>query len=531
MVPRQPSRAVPAFSGSRVHSSQDVGQRARQPRETTCRSDILRTSNLHNSLPTLAKFRFRLVSSPASTEWITNVTNEDAWTRKRGVKSAKIIERPGIPETSTKTKHPPPQGHIGVHDHSVAMQFSPLQSRLVASLAATLCLVVVYYLLTSPIGAFAADVDVRTEPWLDLGSMGIGFSDATEKSYEPFFGSLMGNLENRAVGDTIPLQNNKPLGLNIPPQKLICYTVKASDISKGSSKRDDVGAGAAQDTGGSASNSTIYISANTCQRPTPGDNSGKGGAVPQMALFVSNTKSATGCPDESVLDGGKTPDGFEQITFEEGAATFAANATDDIYVGVWAPKVPSGMQGQYSYEVAASIDGFFHQYLPSLGRAELLWLDSDSTSALLVSRNLTDDESQIKKVMSEDPPYDLYVGVQGSQDLDGLWNSACGLQLNAIIGANKEGTAKNNTLVKNVVTLRGPGDFPKQQLYVVGLNGTTNYAGVLVRPSNVTLNSKRDIDGSGAAGQGSVVFQATNFSTNSGKCTRRQLPIGHGVWR
>ncbi|KAK8924550.1 hypothetical protein H634G_06907 [Metarhizium anisopliae BRIP 53293] len=375
------------------------------------------------------------------------------------------------------------------------MQLSPLQSRLVASLTATFCVVALYLLLSSPKGALAAELPRDSSLWMDLPIPDTGRTELQTSSYEPIFSLFTRSILGRAQ-DVTPLENNRPLGLNVGPgSQPVCYLVKKGSLGAGRDARK------------------IYISANTCLQPTI--KAGKKATSPgQLTLFVSNNTDA-GCPQITSAGNGVEAKGFTSKVFTEGAVTFSINSTNDVYVAIYAPTLSDDFEGTYNFEIAASNTTYFHRYEAS-GGAELLWMDSDSTSALLVTRNLTDDVSNLRHVMSEDPPYQLYVSGKDTTSLDGMRRSACGFQKNALIGANNQGNAKNNAMVKTAMTLRGPGGLPKQQFYVVGLNATSAYSGVLVKPANVTVNSKRQVGGSDVpTNPGSIVFQATSFQTNA----------------
>ncbi|KAG5980020.1 hypothetical protein E4U55_004474 [Claviceps digitariae] len=433
------------------------------------------------------------------------------------------------------------------------MQLSPLQSRLVASLAATSCLLLLYFLLLAPKGAFAHELPLDSlsgsASWPDLASIdaipGGGIESQSSPFYQPILNFLGRSILGRA-GDTIPLENDKPLAFNIPPGGVpICYIIKKGSLdnstSAGKQARDDNGDDDDDDNNtpikNGRKNATIYISANTCLLPTllPDGNSSSSSSnnnnnnnpipkAPQMILFLSNGTD-TGCPQITNSTTGAVTKGFTAHKFEQGAVTVnVTNVTSDLYIGIYAPMIEGRFAGLYDYQVAASSTEYFHQYHSNSGDGtQLLWMDSDSTAALLITRNLTNDASETRHVWSEDPPYQLYVSGQDWTVLDGLRHSACGLQKNAPIGTNNQVNAMSNATVKTSMTLRGPGGLPKQQFYVVGLNATTTYSGMLVRPANVTVNSKRsskrqqDNGASLNSGgkPGSVVFQGTTFQTNA----------------
>lgn len=399
------------------------------------------------------------------------------------------------------------------------MQLSLLQSRLVASLAATFCLLAIYFLLLAPRGALAYELSFDSFSSSPAGLDAPNQVDSVGQSpaYEPIFSLFSRSILGRA-GDVIALENDKPLAMNIAQLggTPICYIVKKGSLGVGT----PLGAGNNQKNSGSdgstAQNATIYLSANTCLQPTLKAGS-KSSKVPQLMLFVSNGTTAA-CPQVSSGPNGDEAKGFTAYTFTEGAVTVRSNATTDVYIGVYAPKIADGSDGPYNYEIAASSSEFFHRYQDAKLESELLWMDSDSTSALLVTQNLASDVTESRRIMGQDPPYQLYVSPQDSPRLDGLHHSACGLQMNAPTKPGTSANAKNAGLIKTNITLRGRGGLPKQQFYVVGLNATTTYSGMLVRPANVSVNSKRQQDGGqNARRPGSIVFGATEFKTNGGE--------------
>lgn len=413
------------------------------------------------------------------------------------------------------------------------MFLSPSGPRLVASLAAALRLMAPYDLLSVPRGTLAAEPPLGSfSPSLsDFAVIEQDDSEGESPLYESVFNLFSPSILGRA-GDTTPLELDKPLALNIQPGGTpICYIVKSGSLGTNSSassspsrqkrKADGDGdgdlGGGGSDAGSPAPDAAVFISANTCLQPAPkADGTASSPSPPQLVLFVSNAKGAK-CPDIASGAGDAHAAGFTSHEFTEGAVAVNVNGTNDVYIGVYAPKVSDGFEGSYGYELAASGTQFFHQYQNVSEGAKLLWMDSDSTSALLVTTPLTEDAGKVRHMMGEDPPYQLYVSQQDWLATKGLSRSACGLQKNALIGANNQGTGRNNALVKTTMTLRGSGGMPKQQFYVVGLNATTTYRGTIVRPANVTVNSKR-LDGGGSQtpqNTGSIVFQATTFNTSA----------------
>ena len=367
---------------------------------------------------------------------------------------------------------------------------SPLQSRLAASLAASLFVLALYLLLASPKLALAAELPLDSRQAID-GPHGPGREVQRETLYEPEFGLFEGGIVGRAPQGVIPLPLDQPRALNLQPGTTACYVVEKSALFG---------------TAGSKEPIELYLSANTCQQPRSTARA-NGAPPPQLILSVSNSTEA-GCPKASTpLKGG------QDKAFEEGAVTYSVNATGDIYVGVTALNVSAGTQGIYNFEVAASLGQFLHQYNEER-TAELLWMDSDSSSALLVTRNLTDEVGEIERIMSQEPPYELFVSNKNWTSMNGMRHSACGLQNSAQIMANSRSNGALNSPVRTTMTLRGPGGLPKQQFYFVALNASTTYTGILVKKARGDVAGKRQ-DGGGSAG-GSTVFAATDFDTVSG---------------
>ncbi|KJZ75556.1 hypothetical protein HIM_05019 [Hirsutella minnesotensis 3608] len=383
------------------------------------------------------------------------------------------------------------------------MRLSPLQSRLAASLAASLVILALYLFLFAPSAALAAELPP------------VGFYEALpgarqldemfpEASYQSDFHSFGLDVFRRAPAGVAPLDIDKPTALNLEYGKSTCYMVERSALF------GNRGGGAANQSPQplDASPRPLYISANTCLQPSSNGTNGDGAPPPQLILTASNS-SETACKGPK-----QNPRPNEGVVFKEGAATFKFDASSDVFIGITAPNVSTDFHGVYNFELAASLDNYMHQYQEG-GRAELLWMDSDSTSALLVTRNLTDNEDDIRRVMGQGPPYDLYVSHKGASAVRGLRHSLCGLQNMAEIKVSHSKDGPPNGLVKTSMTRFGSGNLPKQQFHFVSLNASSSYVGYLVRKPNAAARVKRQ-DGSPAPQAGSVVFPATEFQTISG---------------
>ncbi|OAR01009.1 hypothetical protein LLEC1_02170 [Akanthomyces lecanii] len=354
----------------------------------------------------------------------------------------------------------------------------------------------------------------------DLGgySLDLELADTYEPGFAPFDSSYLGRRAS-VIG---PLVNNRPAKSNLNPGEAACFQLKKGDVFTSSTSSGTKARGFDFGTAVAAINTSsgagvfgrddsqqvpIFLSANTCLQPhrVPGDDKADI-EPPQLTLLISSS-SQLGCPDLSMQD---TPN-IQKKAFDGGAVMFNMTFTDDLYISVQAPNVSSSYEGVYFFELASSTEAYYHRYVGKDG--QLLWLDSDATSALLVSKNLTTDADKTKQIMEDGEVYQFYVDNELFPRLHGIRHSTCGLQTNAQIYATPNGTGNLNELVHMTMTTRGPGGFPKQQFFVTGLNDTTEYRGILVKAPTTTAVKR---DGEGTVGGGGTVFASTTFNTVSG---------------
>ncbi|KAK1659470.1 calcium influx-promoting protein ehs1 [Colletotrichum godetiae] len=415
------------------------------------------------------------------------------------------------------------------------MQLSPLQSRLAASLIASLLLIILYYLLSTPTFALAAELSGATEPILD----DVQFDDTLEQrsslepTYEPEFTAFDRSIIGRAPAGVTGLTNNVKVNRNVPgnstqsfvfeaitifanffdgtdeafmvepregsnesisPELVSIEGVKPEDEERGLRRRQ-------------AQGRTVYISATTCIQPQRSANNTKEDA-PQITMYVSTSQ------DNQTPGPGQNSTLQKAIAFEEGAATFSVNATGDVFIGIGAPsKDTDKFTGDWNFDVAASTDDFFHSF--DGNPAELLWVDSDSSAALLTTQNLTtsQNETLIQEIMGSGLPFIMFVENREQPTTKGVRRSMCGLENYAQIAAKKGG--KFGNLASTLMTTRGAGNLPKQQFFFNGLNASALYSGILVRTSNSSSSRKRQ-DGAQSGGGGKV-FEATPFETKDGE--------------
>lgn len=397
------------------------------------------------------------------------------------------------------------------------MQLSLLQSRLLASLAASLFILALYLFLFSPNFALAAEL--ANQPAIHLDGE-FERSPDLGISYEPDFGLFDRGIIGRAPPGVRALGNNAPVTMNVEPGKTECFMVEQGALFS----RDLVDSGKdsfiPRDDGTKDDRSSVsglqpranswkivYLSVNTCLQPQVGSSNATSQSPSQLSVYVSNSSEIT-CPNPT-SDKAKV----ESKVFDEGAVMYKINATGDTYIGVSAPELSPGNTGVYHFEIAASFEEFYHAYDDNPQSQELSWIDSDSNSALLFSRNLTQDYDRANQIMKDGPPYELYVENTDSNAINGLKRSICGLRKNAQISANRDGDGQSNNLVQTTLTTRGPGGLPKQQFYFMGLNASSVYSGILVKARNRTSGSKRQ---EGISNGGGTVLNSLDFWTSSG---------------
>ncbi|KAK1464659.1 calcium influx-promoting protein ehs1 [Colletotrichum cuscutae] len=415
------------------------------------------------------------------------------------------------------------------------MQLSPLQSRLAASLIASLLLIVLYYLLSTPTFALAAELSGATQPILDDVQLDDSLEQRSslEPTYEPEFTAFDRSIIGRAPAGVTGLTNNVKVNRNVPgnstqsfvfeaitifanffdgtdeafmvgpregsnesisPELVSIEGVKPEDEERGLRRRQ-------------AQGRTVYISATTCIQPQRAANNTKEDA-PQITMYISTSQ------DNQTPGPGQNSTLQKEVAFVEGAATFSVNATGDVFIGIGAPsKDTDKFTGDWNFDVAASTDDFFHSF--DGNPSELLWVDSDSSAALLTTQNLTtsQNETLIQEIMGSGLPFIMFVENREQPTTKGVRRSMCGLENYAQIAAKKGG--KFGNLASTLMTTRGAGNLPKQQFFFNGLNASALYSGILVRTSNSSSSRKRQ-DGAQSGGGGKV-FEATPFETKDGE--------------
>lgn len=392
-------------------------------------------------------------------------------------------------------------------------QLSPLQSRLAASVVATVLLIILYLTLFNPQFALAEELNLNLpiifdEPIpLDISEHELEMRNTMyEPEFEAFDRSILGRA---ATADTTSLSNNVPAAMNIAAGASYVFVFDSSQLSSREEStplelRDEQAAAeeAAGDGEGTLkkrATSTVYISANTCLQPSSNSSS----TPPQLTLYVSTSADNTNPgPSEDITD-------QDEVTFTQGAVMYNLTTSDTVYVAVGASNMTSDFSGIYNVQIAASVDGWYHSYSETASNISLFWVDSDTTSVLLETSNLTTSRDRaVEEAAMTTRPYAMFAQNDADLSIDGLRNSYCGLNNNAQIAAVRNGQA--TTEVTTGMTKRGVGAHPKQQFYFSGLNSSTSYTGILAR--NVDNSTNTNVVGGGGA-----VLSTTTFQTKSGK--------------
>lgn len=417
---------------------------------------------------------------------------------------------PGSSESSALAFRPNRASSSGsVRMRLPTVKLTPLQSRFVASLAATLFVAGVYYVfLTARFGGFvyAGEVAVPIDETSHLPLL-IG-----ENAFEELQDDDAQAIARRQSSDLTSISNNNFEESNIklgetqwwvfpksevqgdhaPPTPGLPKfvhdndTIESEGRSRGELKKraDDLV---------ERFTVPVYISLNTCEKPDAKGNANP--APPPLRVYISTSEKNPG-PDAD--------DAKQSVyTAEAGYMSAEVSADGDVYIGVSAPN-SSAYDGVYNYRISASIDDYFFQVVDA--RPNLFFIDSDIHSALLVTDNTTQSEpnsENYKEWMSIDPPYTIFAHNINNTEIAGMERSYCALSKHAQV-------RKGNDAIKASMTNRGLGNKPKQQFYVTFLNRSSTYYGILGLDGNGTKS------GNGVVGGGGTVWRAMNFTTKSG---------------
>jgi len=423
-------------------------------------------------------------------------------------------------------------------------KLSQLQARFVACLGASVVLLAIYYVLSSPRFAYAAELDITNHgsireaedhnwegtgaseeaqifldqeaiesddqlvelntaiedaPWMRPQEQ-VAEEDEEEQDEEPEQYSLLRRATPSATASALP-GSNTAINLNIESGQKQNWTI--TNITSWN-RKSPLPAGLPSEFG-SVNTSSLYvrdngttqvfISINTCLQPQWNGTVPQAESPPQLSIIVT------------------APTFTQSVTLDEGFASVSFNAASFIDITVEAPSLNRNFTGGWNYELAASVDNYYH----SVGLnpdPPLYWVDSDTTAALLVTANLTyDDPSSLvyQQWMNSSNPFIVYVqNAEYDNVIDGVRNSFCGLENSPIeYTANPQDPQGITSRVQMGMINRST--QPQQQFYVKNLNGSATYEAILGMQGNSSAR------GAGVVGGGGWVSQARYLSTKSGE--------------
>ncbi|OJJ48795.1 hypothetical protein ASPZODRAFT_13535 [Penicilliopsis zonata CBS 506.65] len=242
---------------------------------------------------------------------------------------------------------------------------------------------------------------------------------------------------------------------------------------------------------------TVYISLTACSKPSLNTSSTDSSpALPALEIYVSTS-------EELQKPGpGKDSSLQSSYTMVEGYVNATVEADGNVYIGVTVSN-STAYSGGYNYEIAASIDALFHRV--ETEDSFLYFVDSDTDAALLVTNNLTQslpNSTNYQQWMNITPPFTMFANNMNNSAINGLRHSYCALDELAQIRPGSD-------TIQSSMTSRGLGNKPKEQFYVIGLNRSSSYYGILAMDGNSTDS------GNGIVGGGGKVWKAMNFTTKT----------------
>ncbi|USW49850.1 Putative stretch-activated cation channel Mid1/Calcium influx-promoting protein Ehs1 [Septoria linicola] len=421
-------------------------------------------------------------------------------------------------------------------------KLTPLQTRLIASLGALALIALVYWSLSHPHFAYAAELAYDgsgqlsgggDHNWHRIEDALIELED--DDDHDNHAGRAAtdhhgtNTLASRQTDETQQISgNNIGTPYDISPGSTTVFQYPSRFLE---ANRTAKGVGLPSDLSGkrllkmhhpdlrrrqdSDRDRTIYISANVCSQPTRIEEGIVSSPPPgQLTLYVSSTSSNTNPGPNRNNNNTQTVHPFRGGFVNASVA----NASGDWYMAVHAPETPDGFTGNWNYQLAVSIDDYFHA--AERDDPFLYQVDTDIDSALLVTDNLTqvDPSNDIyQEWMNMTAPFTLFVVNSSLSGLLGMESSYCGLQTfiraNGQIQANQSDLDGNSTRVDMGMVTRGLGRKPKEQFYVNRLAPSSDYKAYLAMDGNSTAS------GDGVVGGGGKVWKEVPFRTKTdGNC-------------
>ncbi|KAH6642405.1 calcium channel subunit Mid1 [Boeremia exigua] len=342
--------------------------------------------------------------------------------------------------------------------------------------------------------------------------------------YAPDFAYFARSLLGRQADEVGQLKNNEKLEKDIAPENTVYFVLQKSLLhargnaedfsnaldamsSKDKLQEEGISTHEALDSENAGNalqtrqqpTETVWVSANTCNQPMPGNNASSTGA-PQLMLYVS-TSAENQRPGPASTENLAT--NSTGIPFDNGYVSFELNTTSDVYIGISAPKLNANWFGSWHFEIAASTLGSYHSY--NRTNPFLFMVDTDSESTLFITYSLADssEEKDIAK-WNNSNPFAMYAFPAGRSPVTGMENSVCALK--------QQFNSTNNITVDTMITTKFGSGFPKSQFNVHNLSNAQTYNGYLVVEGN---QDTVDLPGVGRVHAGGKVFQQFNWTTKA----------------
>jgi calcium channel MID1 len=230
-------------------------------------------------------------------------------------------------------------------------KLSPLQSRFIVSLAASLVVLSIYLFLWNPHFAYAAEIATpnAASPLIVLDDYALDLTDDLDDLWNADEDVRVDEQDaqhtKRAVGDVVTLGgSNVPGLLNIEAGNTTIWHFSNTSLWAPYANHTP-GLPSPIDDGDMGDSGTIYkrqnpsirlvyISVTTCLQPQWNGSTNQTTIPPQLTLYVSNSTA-------NKEPGPNAPANRQvAITLNEGFANHSMNATTDIYMSVHAPVMP-----------------------------------------------------------------------------------------------------------------------------------------------------------------------------------------------
>ncbi|KAF2205438.1 hypothetical protein GQ43DRAFT_459976 [Delitschia confertaspora ATCC 74209] len=428
-------------------------------------------------------------------------------------------------------------------------KLTPLQSRLLASLIASCLLIIIWISFQPHHFVYAADLKPSlssTEYTYDEIPHGTHDAqilqlDAEEDgSYQPEFQYFDRSIIGRAADGVHSLTNNVKYLLDIKPGDTANFVFGTDEVN---GKKGNPGTGLPSDlnardldeeelvTGVEVTrNGTgelrrdpdisgewieplaqrqtgrqVYISINTCRQPSANGTT-TSEAPPQLTLYISTSQ-------KNQKPGPENEDGLvgKPIPLDGGYANLTLQTSSDVFIGVSAPSVDKNWDGNWHFEIAASIDSIYHAVNDSDAYSYLV--DTDSSSTLFITEKLTEENATADeklKWLNMPGAFTMYAFAQDNKDVKGLERSYCGLQ--------EQFNKAANIQVTTHMIPQGIEGVPRGQFHVQGLNASSKYYGYVALNGNGTTDGL-DVPGNAVVTGGGQVWKQFSWTTKSdGNC-------------